>query len=104
MSSCSSEEGARSQNPGARRVFRVFRRSFSKTNPLRRPDFVNATDFQADRMKAFELQVQRCLAMRPSWLLDSGSWLLLHGLLASLCPFFLPPNGAAHVPSSSLTI
>ena len=66
MSSRPSEEGARSQNPGARRVFRVFRRSFSKTNPLQRPDFANATDFQADRMKAFELQVQHCLAMLPS--------------------------------------
>src|SRR5258707_7828528 len=97
MSSRPSEEGARSQNPGARRVFRVFRRSFSKTNPLRRPDFVNATDFQADRMKAFELQVQRCLAMRPSWLLDSGSWLLLHVVLASLGAFFLTPNGGGEV-------
>jgi hypothetical protein len=50
-----------------------LRRSFSKTNPLRRPDFANATDFQADRMKAFELQVQRCPAMRPSWLLAPSS-------------------------------
>src|SRR5258708_12534814 len=97
MSSCSSEEGAR-------RVFRVFRRSFSKTNPLRRPDFVNATDFQADRMKAFELQVQRCLAMRPSWLLDSGSWLLLHGLLASLGAFFPTRNVAAELASSSFIV
>jgi hypothetical protein len=57
-------------------------RDEAPANPKKEPESrrvsgYSVTDFRADRMKAFELQIQHCLAMYLSWLLDSDSRLLL---------------------------